>query len=288
MVTDLLNASRCDISSSLPGKLVSSTLSAARSSNKIIREKSVSLMLAIFARCDIETTRVEILAEISSLPRSGKTSSTDHRACLYDMIASAPTSNSISVQVVDSLLPLISKENNDAVLDTLCSAIEGHLAHLLVDRTPLTPSASAALEGGLSATKLSTRRAVSRMLGNAAWRNYEARLPYSPEGIELLRKLSTALGNCLKSAVSNQPSNVGGYLEGYVAGALALGPMQTFHDPIKSLPVNDLLATEPRPSFLLSERFYSRLIEDSDEIWMCRCLEAAVVGRNLGKSAAQR
>lgn len=278
MTAELVNGVNMDISSILPGKLVTSTLSASKSSNAETRAKSQVLMRALCRQCRDEAARLKVVNEILALPKTGKTASAEHRATLFAMLADIETSDLVSVTIIDTLIPLISKESNEAASANLGSAIELHLVHILRVGLGLASGSDAALSKELSSSKISTRRMLSHAIGSAIWTVTDGR-PYqfSADSEKLINTLTPAFETNLAAASANLPANPAGFVEGYVAISLALGPFKNLTGAAKL--VDTALALQvvsPKPTFLLNDKAYGKLGEASDELWLLRSLEAIV------------
>lgn len=278
MTTDLLTSTPHDISSILPARLLPAVLSASKSSNAETRAKSVELFSALIARCSDESIRTKIATEVLALPKTGKSASAEHRVALFNMTKAIPPAGALSVQILDTLATIIAKETNESALVSLSDNFESHLSHILASTSTLSPATTTALAKELNSAKVPTRRALSSGIGAAIWRASGI----SPEGEKSLAALAPAFEANLVSASANAPANPTGFLEGYVAAALALGPMAKISGAdklTKSAALSELLTTSPKPSFLLNEKAYSRLPTDIDRIWLLRCLEATILGQ---------
>lgn len=279
VTADLLTTVPHDISPLLPGKIVPSTLSSTKSTNAETRAKSVTLLKAIVKRTSDEAILAKIATEILALPKTGKTSSPEHRTVLFNMAAALPPSDSVSSVVVDILPALSGKENNEHALQALSAALIPHLAHLLTSTKATAPAASSALAKELGATKISIRRELSHAVGQAIWNVKRAGQQYSVEGEKLLGILALALEANLKTASTCLPVNASGFLEGYVALALALGPLKGIPAATKltgSSVIEGVLATAPKPSFVLNDKVHHRLPAEVDDLWLLRSLQCLV------------
>ena len=266
----------------LPGKLVSASLSAAKSSNADTRRKSVDLMRAIAAKCEDQNVQGKIVVEILSLPKTGKTSSAEHRIALLQMAALFRCNDSTSPVVVDTLPGLMAKEGNEGALIALCAALSPHLAFSLTANETIGSASTIAKE--LVGSKVPTRRALSNAVGEAIWTVHSQESQFSPAGEAFLRTIVPSLETALASASGNQPANSAGFLEGFVPVALVLGPLRnspTVSKLAESQALVEILAVSPKPSFVLNDKVYTRLPTSEDEKWLLRSLEGIV--SRLGK-----
>lgn len=281
LLADLLTFCTHDISPLLPAKLLNPTLSASKSSNADTRNKSRILFRAIIGRCSDTTVQGKIANEIIALPKGGKTASPEHRTVLFSMLTDLPVSDTVSPPVVDTLPTLIAKEGNEPAFQALCSAVGHHLFHTFSSTQPMAASASQALVKELASTKIPTRRALSNAVGQAIWEVGTKGQQFSMEGEKLISAIAPALENNLKAASACPPANPAGFLEGYVALALALGPLRGMPSAEKltfSPTMEGILATSPKPSFVLNDKVYQRLPSSEDNLWLLRSLQGIVGG----------
>lgn len=280
MTTDLLASSKHDISSLLPAKLLPAVLSASKSSNADTRSKSIELFSAIISHTSDDAIRTKIATEVLALPKTGKSASAEHRVALFGMTKVLPPSDAISVQVIDTLIPIVAKENNEAALVALAENFEPHLGQVITSEAPLAATAGASLAKELNSAKLTTRRALSNGVGRAIWTAHATGRAFSAEGRKLLAALAPAFETNLTTASGNAPSNPAGFLEGYVAVSLALGPLSDVEGAeklSKSAILASLLVTSPKASFLLNDKAYGKLPGDTDREWLLRALEVVVL-----------
>nr|ODN81184.1 50S small subunit ribosomal protein L19 [Cryptococcus depauperatus CBS 7841] len=279
LTADLISASIYDISSLLPAKLINTTLSASKSSNGEIRHKSLLLMKAILSKCSDITVQGKIANEVVSLPKLGKTTSPEHRATLFAILSEIPASESTSTIIVNILPTLIAKEGNALAFETLCSALSNHLCHALISSEPFSAASMQALVKEFSSTKISIRRGLSNAIGQSIWKVKEKGLQFSHEGQKLIAALDPVLENNLRIAASCLPANASGFLEGYVAIALAMGPLKGISaaSRLNNSPVmKDLLAVTPKPSIILNDKAYQRLPSVEDHLWLLRSLAGLI------------
>lgn len=194
------------------------------------------------------------------------------------MSAVIQPSDEVSPIVVETLLPLVGKEGNDLALLELGSAVRIHLAHLLRSGLVISPVVLTALGKEASSPKLPIRRMLSDAVGQAIWTVSEGREhQFSAEGEKFLDAILPSLEANLQSASANVPSNPTGFLEGYVAVALALGPLQQVKSAAKFVAAAKTAKTvSPKPSFVLNERAYTKIPSGKDEMWLLRSLEGLI------------
>ena len=207
------------------------------------------------------------------MPKTGKTASPEHRATLYAMVKLVPAGD-VSENVVNVLSSLFAKEGSDAALLAQAAALAPHLAYTLKGRTP---AVAIALSKEMNSVKTPTRRAVCSAVGGALCNIPTSEL--SESGKQFAIALAPALEANLKSAAANHLANGPGFLEGFVAVAIAFGPLAEIDGtlPLHSNPIlAQILAASPKPSFLLSDKVHARAASPEDDVWILRALQAVV------------
>jgi len=282
VTADLLNATPHDISTLLPAKLLPAILSASKSSNAETRARSVDLFRAVIKRTSDLTVQAKVATEVLALPKTGKSASAEHRVALFTMSRFVPPSDEISATVIDTLVPTIPKENNDAALAALADNFGQHLTQVLGSQAALASTTPTTLAKELNSAKLTTRRALSSGIASAIWQVGKSDTGLSNEGEKLVSALAPAFEANLKTAAANPASTPGGFLEGYTAVALALGPLSGVQDAAKlanSPLLAELLVACPKPSFLLNDKAYSKLPTATDREWFSLALISLVTSQ---------
>ncbi|CAK9780191.1 putative regulation of translational elongation-related protein [Cutaneotrichosporon oleaginosum] len=288
LVADLLNCCEIDISTIIPAKLVPSIISASKSSNAETRAKSILLLKAVVKRTSNPDSLLKLATELLALPKAGKSASAEQRVALYQMVAAIPSS--ASSVVVDTIPLLVAKEANEHALNAMAVALGAHLSTALTSDKAVAPAAATALAKELASPKLPARRSLSSAVGTAAW-SVHAGDKFSAEGERILGSLVPALEGNLKTASACAPANAAGFLEGYVAVALALGPLKTLPAAAKlatGAPMQGVLTLTPKPSFILNDKAYTKLSTLEDDTWFLRALKVLIIrGEGLADEAVR-
>jgi hypothetical protein len=168
---------------------------------------------------DLKSAVVEVL----SLPKAGKTTGPDHRVALYAMLQSLPPSPTTSPEVVSSAPALLIKETNDPAIAALGSALSSHLSYQLRGNEVLPAPVTSSIVKELANAKPSIRRAFYSAVGGAIWTLDSLETEASAA---LIKEIIPALETSLKNVSANPIGAAAGPLEGYVAVALLLGPLE--------------------------------------------------------------
>lgn len=261
----------------IPAKLVPAIISASKSSNAETRAKSVVLLKSVVKRTSKPESLSKLATELLALPKSGKSASPEQRVALYNMVASIPSE--ASSVVVDTVPTLVGKESNENALNAMAGALGKHLSTALTSDKPVAAAALTALGKELASTKLAARRALSSAVGSAVWSVHARGDMFSADGEKLLASLVGALEGNLKTASACTPANAPGFLEGYVAVALGLGPLKSVSAAAKlanSTAMQGVLALTPKPSFVLNDKCYTKLVTVDDDLWFLRALQVLI------------
>lgn len=282
------------IKSLLPG-----IVSASKSSVAATRAKAVSLLSLLVERAQdagvVQSVGDELL---SLLKTSGKTASPDQRAALYEVLANFPSTLPVQdvvrrVEAAASLLPKETAESSvkfalvmlSQSLDTLlrrATAQEGN------ESTSKVAKAGEELGKVLQHAKVPLRRLACSAVGDLLWRvDGSGEAHHREVGRALAEALLPALETNLKNASTNTLTSPSGPLEGYVAVALLEGPLLQTSEKVKSAVaknavLQDLLATSPKPSFLLSDKVHRKFTSVEEEIWLGRALQAVWSSKATG------
>jgi hypothetical protein len=201
-------------------RLFTPLLSAAKSSNPLVRSGCIALFSAITPAIvfNVELGK-HVVTELLSLPKAGKTTGPDHRVVLYSMLASLPPSDGISTLIVDVLPGLLVKETHEPAVVVMRSIISPHLSYVLRAGIPTSVDLFAK---EMANAKPIIRRAFSTVIGEALW---QINAPSNEATASFIKGVFPALENALKTVSANPTGSPTGPLEAYVATAIMLSPL---------------------------------------------------------------
>lgn len=283
LVTPLIRAlpKAFDLAKVLSEHLLKPLLSNVKSSNAAIRSGGVSAFREIVTRCSDTAIMEHVADEIFAPMKGGKLSSADHRILHCEMLVSVPKSEATASNIATGMAAITAKEGNEAALTAEALALNECLKTLLLGSTGLPKPAIDAYIKGLADKKPPFRRIWILLAGDALY-GFSGKAGNMPDSAvafaeAVLPPLVGTYNDILANPLS--PSN-----NGLVVGALvvcsALPLLQGSKSPTlgalaKSLPIlKQTLVVEPRPSFLLNPRVYSRLDSDDDLRWLYRAIVA--------------
>ncbi|KAI1633334.1 armadillo-type protein [Biscogniauxia mediterranea] len=273
-----------DISKILGGHLLKPFLSNVKSSNPSIREG----VLAAFREAATSSHDPDILEsvadEVLNPLKSGKVASPDQRILHSQMLGALSMSSPIATKIATGLPPIASKEGNEGALGAEVSIISQAVIFLLKDGVDLPKPLIDAFVKGLKDKKIPSRRLWILWTG-------EVLLPFTEKSQsqsvpENVTKFAEAMVPPLSETwveITKSPSTAAqsGLLTGaYVFATLALQALaevdsSAIKSTLKKTGVSkEYLAADPKPSFLLNHRIYSRLGTEDDLRWFLRSLVA--------------
>lgn len=265
-----------DLSEILAKNLLKPILSSAKSSNAAVRSGVSSSFTALCSRTQSSPALDQALDEILVPLKSGKLTSVEQRLLHAQLLEQAPLSDAKIEQVASGLATVSAKEGNEGCLQAETST----LAHCCVRLGLNIPKAILdSFVKGLADKKIPTRRIwilrTAQVLGAAMEDDTLAKaVPQFAEATlpKLLDSYNEVLNNPL--AASQNGLVVSGYiitavvpwLEGRLENAAVKTALSKVSIPKQSLSV------EPKPSFLLNPRIYTKLTAGDEFLWLSRAL----------------
>lgn len=282
-----------DLSEVLVDNLLKSLLSNIKSTNATTRDGAVRTFEAIARRCHDEKLVERASEEILGPLKSNKVSSADQRAIHAQMLNALAPSSSLSTKVMQGLSAVATKEANDAAASAEMAALAGSVVYALTNDVKLESSAVDAFTKGLTEKRMPIRRLWALRFADIFWRLDE----------EILSKESTAafldsaIGKLVdlfnEIAANPLPALQSGQVP-VVCAITAICLMKVPTMPklkntsiVKKASVAErALIFEPKPSFLLNPRVYTKLTAEEDLRWCQRALYSAFEKLPQGKDSS--
>jgi hypothetical protein len=283
LVTPLLNSlpDSIDLSTVLKNNLLKPLLANIKSTNVTIRHGSLSAFKAAVVKSHDENVIFQIAEEIVTPLKTGKLTSADGRSLHADMLAALPVSKATVTKVGPALAAVASKEANEAALISETSALLHYLCWGLSHGVPIEKSIVDVFIKGFSDKKIPIKKLWTIRLGELFWSmtdedTLKSKMPSFAEAAvpALMDIWQETLANPLAAAQSGLVTSA------YVFTAisftkLSLTSNSKVDTALKKAQISrQALAMEPKPSFLLNPRIYSKLTTDDDFKWFIRALAA--------------
>ncbi|KAL2172369.1 hypothetical protein VTG60DRAFT_6208 [Thermothelomyces hinnuleus] len=267
-----------DLSKALSGRFVKPLLSNIKSSNATIRSGAVTAFRVIASSSQDFTLLEQAADEVLGPLKSGKLASADHRVLHSEMLVALPLSTSIATKIASGLPALVGKEANEAALSAETLALNASATALLRDGEA-PKSLLDAYAKGLADKKAPIRRIWILRTGDLLQTFAEkpkADLPKSV--VTFAEAVLPPLLSTFDEVVANP---IAAAQSGLVSAALVVCALESLLSRLESANVRSLLqkasiqknslAVEPKPSYLLNQRIYSKFPGD-DSKWLCRAL----------------
>lgn len=203
-------------------RLLTPALNNSKSSNAFVRSSAIALFRVLINLTTSPADVEHAVSELLSLPKAGKTAGPDHRVTLYTMLGAVPPSESVSLAIVQTGLPLLAKETHDASVAVLAKSLAAHLVRALRAESPLPSDSTSIAAKEMTGTKPVVRRAFCSLIGSALW---ELDTLNTAASSAFAKVVVPSFETNLKTVAANPLGAVAGPLEGYVATAVLLGPL---------------------------------------------------------------
>lgn len=274
-----------DFSEILLNNLLKPLLANIKSTNSTIRTGATNAFGAVAARCHNETLLEKIADEMLLPLKQSKVTAAEQRQLHAQMLSSLPGSPALSQQIPKGLAVVAIKEPNEPALGAQILAIVKHLTGsmslgLEVDRIVLD-----AFDKGLKDKRGPVRRLWALGIGDLLWDLSDSQMNTS----SVVTLIEATLGNLL--AIFNEvvESPLPAAQNGLAAAAYVLTALSGSKFNItnsvkveatlkKANVLQKALAVEPKPSFLLNHRIYTKLTSKEDSCWAVRALRTVSTG----------
>ena len=254
--------------------LVKPLISSFTSSSAKIRDGAVDALKALLKKTEgpaLNTIADRLLAEL-------KTSKfIDHRVVLLRGLQGIPPTQTVSTIIVNGIIPLAAKESNESTLTESTLAITRHMSLLLCENIEVPKTVSDTVIKGCSDKRPALRKVWLLKLADMLYNLHTA--PKRDDVVQfvnsLVAEIQTAYDEISKNAVpAVQTGNVA---IGYLLVALAKTPLAGFDfSKIKADVILDhALQLDPKPSFVLNAKVYTRLTTAEDTRWAALALISA-------------
>ncbi len=277
-----------DLSDAYYAKLQKPLLSNIKSSNAAIRHGAITAFKAAISHCHKEESLIKISEEILNPLKSGKIAAADQRALYSEMLAAIPISAKVSERLLPSVAAVAAKEASEIALSKEAVVLVAHIKCCIAKGISVDKVILEVFAKGISDKKIPIRRLWTLRLGEIFWAIKGAELKNS-DFIGLAEIVLPGLIELWNEVIAN---TVVAAQSGLVTAAFVLTAVApTKFEPIqngkieaslkKAHILQQALIFEPKPSFLLNHRIYTKLTTEDDIVWFIRAL-FSVSGRLHG------
>lgn len=284
-----------DLSEILFTNLLKPLLANIKSTNATIRNGSTNAFGTVASRCHNDALLERIAEEVLLPLKQSKVTAAEQRQLHARMLSLSPSSEALSQQIPKGLAPVTNKEPNEPALGAEIAAMIKHLAFGMSLGLELDKSVIDAFNKGLNDKRAPVRKLWALGTGDLLW-------SFSDEQINtqcVAAFVEATIGNLL--AIFNEivenplPAAQSGLAAAaYVFTALSESKFKAMNSEKvtatlkKATILHKALTFEPKPSFLLNHRIYSKLTLKEDSIWAVRALATVSKGLAPGDATSTR
>jgi hypothetical protein len=270
-----------DLSDASSGKLQKPLLSNIKSSNAAIRHGAIAAFKAAISHCHKEDSLIHISEDILNPLKSGKLPAADQRALHSEMLAAIPVSEKLSGKLLPSIAAVAAKEASEVALSMETLVIVEHVTWCIAKGIKVDKAVLDTFAKGISDKKVPVRRLWTLRLGEIFWA-IEASDLQKTSFINLAETVFAGLLELWNEIIANPlaAAQSGLVTAAFVLTALVPNKLELTHSGKidaglkKAHILQQALTFDPKPSFLLNHRIYSKLTNDDDLMWVVRALSA--------------
>lgn len=287
LVTPLFHSlpASVDLSKVLRNNLLKPLLANTKSTNPAVRHGALSAFKAAVLRSHDEKMITQIAQEILSPLRAG-IQAADQRAVYSEMLSALPISQDTATHVAPAIAVIAAKEANEAALTSETSTLIQYVTWGILNGLDIDKQVLDTFVKGVSDKKIPLRKLWVARLGEVFWVSDDSELVKTRLS-KLAELTMPALIDIWQEVIGNPLAAV---QSGLVAGAyvftaisnarLSLCSSAKVETALKKAQVErQALTVDPKPSFLLNQRIYSKLTSEDDFRWFVRAL--STVSRDL-------
>ncbi|KAH0543280.1 hypothetical protein FGG08_002343 [Glutinoglossum americanum] len=296
LISPLIKALPVEIEMSpiLLGNLLKPLLANIKSTNSSIRNGALSTFETIASRCHSDTLLERVADEILNPLKTSKISAADQRVLHAQMLAAIPGSTALARKIPTGLATVVGKEPNEVAIGAESKALAKHLGYGLTNGVEVEKSVLDVFIKGLADKRPSIRTAWVLRVGELFWSlsgedlGRKEAISFA-EGMfdKLLEAWDEVISGPLRSAQS------GLVTAGYVVTSICLCKLNSAKSGKLAAAIRKAefskkaVVFQPKPSFLLNHRIYSKLASDEDHIWAIRALAAVSVDLTQEQSSSE-
>jgi hypothetical protein len=270
-----------DLSEVLLGNMLKPLLSNVKSSNPIIRAGALRTFTALASRSRNEEAIAKVTDEILNPLKQGKVSGADQKVLHAQMLSALPRSVLLSQKIPSNIAAVALKEPSEPAVVAEVSTMTEHLTFGLANGVALDKSVSDAFIKGMTDKRVPIRRLWAIRAADIWW-NLSETQHAQPDILAFCQATLPKLVDIWQEVIANPiPATQNGLVTvGHYVAALLLGKAQHMKDEKitaiykKSDVLSHSLAVQPKPSFLLNPKVYSKLSSEDDVIIAVRALTA--------------
>lgn len=286
-----------DLAEILANNLLKPLTASAKSTNATIRSGALRTFLAVAERSghDDDTAKLveKVADEIVTPVKQGKIPSADHRIVFAQMLAALHTTEKLATSVPQGLAAIAVKEANEQAAAAEISAIAKHMRWGLKQSIAPSKDVSDAFIKGLAEKRLPIRKIWALSLADTFWA-LPAKKLQDPTVLSLvdatigkmIDTFNEVVANPVVAAQNGQVSVASAVTALCTTKLSGLSDLKSASTIKKASILEKSTMLEPKPSFLLNSRVYTKLAADDDLTWLTRAL--AATASDIASSQSQK
>jgi hypothetical protein len=270
-----------DLSEVLLGNMLKPLLSNVKSTNPTIRAGALRTFTALASRSSNEDTINKVADEILNPLKQGKVSGADQKVLHAQLLSALPRSTALSHKIPTSIAAVALKEPSEPAVVAEVSTMTEHLTFGLANGVALDKAVSDAFIKGMADKRVPVRRLWAIRAADIWWNMSDAQQTQA-DILAFCQATLPKLVEMWQEVIANPiPATQSGLVTvGHYVAALLLEKAQHIKDDKiatiykKSDVLSQSLAVQPKPSFLLNSKVYSKLSTEDDVVIALRALTA--------------
>jgi hypothetical protein len=271
-----------DLSEILSSNLLKPLLSNIKSSNATVRNGAVHTFSVIAKRCTDDQLVEKIADEILNPLKTNKVPSADQKVIHAQMLLALNANTSLATKVPQGLVGVAGKETNEPAASAEMTAIIKYVVYALQKDLDVDKTVVDAFSKGIAEKRMPLRRTWTLGLAMIIWTLNADELAksntaafFDPCVGKLIDSFNEVLANPSQASQNGQISVACAATALFVSRAPLMTSLQNTLLIKKAGVAEKALTLEPKPSFMLSARVYSKMTAEDDLIWLVRALAAA-------------
>jgi len=270
-----------DLSDVLLTSMLKPLLSNVKSTNPAIRAGALRTFKALASRSRDGDKIDKVADEVLTPLKQAKVSGADQKVLHAQMLSVLPQSTSLSAKIPAGIAPVALKEPSEPAVLAEVSALTTHLNFGLANGVGVDKAVSDAFIKGMADKRIPVKRLWALRAGDIWW-NLSQEQQAQPDVLAFCQATLPKLVEIWQDVNANPlPAALSGLVTvGHYVTALLVEKVQNTRDDKlvaifkKSDVISQSLATQPKPSFLLNQKVYSKVSTEEDVSIAMRALAA--------------
>ncbi|PYH40127.1 putative translational activator [Aspergillus saccharolyticus JOP 1030-1] len=266
-----------DLAELLHSRLLKHLLSSMKSANPAIRQGAVRSFEGLLSKSKNDSLLLKVTSEVVGPLKTQKITNPEQRAVYAQAVAAILPSVDISKEVIQGLVPVFSRESNEAALEQEIKSFCRHLAFLVQSKVRINDDVVGAIVKGSSDKRVPFKKLWQLNVSEVFWQVESSTLE-SVEVEPLVNKYLAKMKELYTEVFTNPlPSAQGGSLSTayiYLALLKRSSSLSGFNAAAWDETIAQTLMLSPKPSFLVNPKAYSKLASQAELQWAVRALAA--------------